>query len=311
MNMAANTAPAGASNAGVVIEGGTSASFVEDMGGVSSPADSGDSPSEVNWSDIATELEQGDDSAFAEGESEVVEPAPLATPPTAETAPVVPPTSAPAEPPPPASPAPAPEAVTPEATPPAPVSVAPETPAVDYATWRGEQISKLEGLYKLSDDVAAQLLSEPEVVLPKMAAQLHMAVTEAVLQSVNNALPQVIQSIQQTDTVEKSAQKLFTDINPDLADSKYRDGILRVGTMYRQMNPKATPEESARVIGNMVRTAYGLQAPPAPASGLPAAPAAPAPSPAPFVPSRGGGGGVTPAAPQNVWAQMAQELDDD
>ena len=310
MNMAANTAPAGASNAGVVIEGGTSASFVEDMGGVSSPADSGDSPSEVNWSDIATELEQGDDSAFAEGDAEVVEQASPPSPSTAEAPPVVPPTSAPAEPPPPASPAPAPEAVTPEATPPAPVSVAPETPAVDYATWRGEQISKLEGLYKLSDDVAAQLLSEPEVVLPKMAAQLHMAVTEAVLQSVNNALPQVIQSIQQSDTVEKSAQKLFTDVNPDLADSKYREGIIQVGTMYRQMNPKATPEEAARVIGNMVRTAYGLQAPAA-VPNPPAAAPAPAPTPAPFVPSRGGGGGVTPAVPQNVWAQMAQDLDDD
>jgi hypothetical protein len=188
--------------------------------------------------------------------------------------------------------------------------VAPETPQVDYATWRGEQISKLEGIYKLSDDAAAQLLSEPEVVLPKMAAQLHMAVTEAVLQSVNNALPKVIQSIQQTETVEQKAQKIFNDANPDLVDPKYRDGIFKVGMMYRQMNPNATPEESARVIGNMVRTAYGLQAASAvPTSVAPAAP--PAPTPAPYVPSRGGGGGVTPAAPSNVWAAMAQEIDDD
>lgn len=312
MNMAASTAPGGASNAGVVIEGGTSASFVEDMGGIaSSPADGGDSPSEVNWSDIATELEQGDESAFAEGDAEVVEQVSPTSPPAAEAPPTVPPVSAPVEPPPPVSTSPAPEAVTPEAVPPAPVSVAPETPPVDYATWRGEQISKLEGMYKLSEDAAAQLLSEPEVVLPKMAAHLHMAVTEAVLQSVNNALPQVIQSIQQSSTVETAAQKLFNDINPDLADAKFRNGIFEMGTMYRRLNPKATPEESAKIIGNMVRTAYGMQAPVA--GTPPQAPAAPAPmqSPAAYVPPRGGGGGVTVAAPQNVWSQMAADLDDD
>lgn len=302
----------GIENNGVVIEGGTAASFVSETPAAASPADEGNS-SEVNWSDIATELEQGDDGAFAEGDSEIVgdgDPTGDSTPPApSEPASEVPPAAtAPAAPP--AAAATPPAEVTPPIETPAPVSVAPETPPVDYATWRQEQLTKLEDVYKLSDDVAAQLISEPEVVLPKMAAHLHMAVTEAVLQSVNNALPQVIQSIQQSRTVETEAEKLFHGVNPDLADPKYREGILQVGTMYRKMNPKATPEEAARVIGNMVRTAYGLQAPAA-VPNPPAAAPAPAPTPAPFVPSRGGGGGVTPAAPQNVWAQMAQELDDD
>jgi hypothetical protein len=291
-------------NEGVVTEGGGPASFSEGPA-ISSPADEGDSPSDVNWSDIATELEQGDDSAFAEGDTEIVETAPPPPPPASAPEAVAP---APAGETPPLAPSPVAPAT--EAVPQAPVSVAPETPKVDYAAWRGEQISKLEGMYKLSEDAAAQLLSEPEVVLPKMAAQLHMAVTEAVLQSVNNALPQVLQSIQQTDTVEKSAQKLFDEANPDLVDSKYRDGIFKVGTMYRQMNPNATPQEAARVIGNMVRTAYGLQAtaisPPAATSPVPSAP-----TPAPYVPSRGGGGGVTPSAPSNIWSQLASDIDDD
>lgn len=292
-------------NEGVVTEGGGPASFAEGPA-ISSPADEGDSSSDVNWSDIATELEQGDDSAFAEGDTEIVESAPPPPPPESAPEAVA---SAPAGETPPL--APSPVAPTTEAVPQAPVSVAPETPKVDYAAWRGEQISKLEGMYKLSDETAEQLLSEPEVVLPRIAAQLHMAVTEAVLQSVNSALPHVIQSIQQTDTVEKSAQKLFDEANPDLVDPKYRDGIFRVGTMYRQMNPNATPQEAARVIGNMVRTAYGLQASAAPAVGVSAAPPPSAPTPAPYVPSRGGGGGVTPSAPSNVWSQLALEIDDD
>jgi hypothetical protein len=184
---------------------------------------------------------------------------------------------------------------------------------VNYATWRADQVTKLEDVYKLSDDLAAQLLTEPEVVLPKLAASLHMAVTEAVLHSVNNSLPSVLSSIQATQSVEQKALEMFSGINPDLTDPKYFDSILKVGTMYRQVNPNATPEEAAKTVGNMVRTALGLPALVATApAAAPAQPAIPVPrGPAPFVPSRGGGGGVVSSAPSNPWEMLAQDFVDD
>lgn len=294
----------GLENEGVVTEGGGPAN----TGAGSSPANE-ELSSEVNWDAYATEADELDEASFVEGDAEIVPETPESPPP--QTLPSAPATAETPGVAPPAAPIPPPPATE---SPQIPASVAPVTPATapsetDYATWRGEQISKLEGVYKLSDDLAAQLMTEPETVLPKLAAQLHMAVTEAVLHSVNNSLPSVLNSIQSTQSAEQKAFEMFSSVNPDLVDPKYSESILKIGTMYRQVNPNATPDEAVKVIGNMVRTALGLQAPAVPAA---TSTPPPAPTTTPFVPTRGGGGGVSTGTPvNNPWAELAKDFIDD
>jgi hypothetical protein len=276
---------------------------------VSTPANEAPA-SEVNWSDYAGEMDDepgdGDAPLAVEGAEEV--PAPKS-----EEPPPAPPVSEA-----PQAPTPTLESVattaapTPTPTPPSPAPVSPE-PEVKYEDWRKEQVGKLEGAYKLSDEMAAQLLAEPEVVLPKLFADLHMKVLETAMKSVTAVIPTMMQEVQSTNTRETEAKSMFFGVNEDLTDAKFQNAIMEFGTMFRRVNPAASPEEATKVIGNMVRTAFGIpvrgdgQQPAA--SAVPAAPAAT--SPAPFVPARGGGSGAAPPPAQNVWANLAQEFIDE
>lgn len=280
----------------------------------SAPADVGDSSTDVNWSDMALEMDQGDDGesgGTVEGDSEVVEASENATQPSSEPPPAAttPPAAAPTEAPPtvastqtPPAQAPAPQ------TPPTPSQEPPAQPQQTYAEWRGKQLEGLEKHYTLDEDLATKMLTEPETVLPKLAAQLHMEVTEHVMRSVMAAMPQWMDGFTQSRSRETEAEQVFYGANPDLKDPAYKNAVIQMGKAYRAMNPNAPAEEAVKVIGNMVRTAMGLQAPQAPAGMTVAQPAAPA-APAPFVPARGGGGAAVPTpSSSNPWSQMAEEF---
>jgi hypothetical protein len=279
------------------------------------PADAGDTSADVNWSDMALEMDNGadgDDGAVVEGDAEVLGESENSTePPT--SAPATPPTPVAA----PAAPAPSTPPVepvtaavpTPPTTPP-PSQEPPAQPQASYAEWRGKQIEGLEKHYAFDEETSAKLLTEPEVVLPQLAARLHMEVTEHVMRSVMSAMPQWMDNMNQGRTREADAQSMFETINPDLKDPSYKNAILQMGMAYRQMNPNAPAEEAVKVIGNMVRSALGLAAPQS-APGMVVVPqAAPAPAaPAPFTPVRGGGGAAVPVqTSNNPWASMAEEF---
>lgn len=298
-------------NAGVVTDNQSPmAAAVE-----TSPADEGAS-SEVNWTDMATDFADEDQEDFAtvEGDAEVIEEGSPAIPPTASEVPSTETPAAQAETPP---PTPATPPAIPPATPPTgeapPSSATQEAPSntdtISYQDWRTEQVSKLEQVYALSEDSAQAMLTEPETVLPKMAAQMHMHVVESVFNAVMQALPQVVQATQTQQTVESKAEELFFGANPDLRDPKFREPIQKLGMMYRSMNKTASPEEAVKAIGNLVRAAMGMRTPGAtpPTAQTPAAVVQSAP--APFAPVRGGGSAVTPSkATDNVFAALAEEM---
>jgi hypothetical protein len=264
---------------------------------------------EVNWSEIADGLEEDDSSdngvLAVEGDAEVLGESETPTAPAATPAPTATPTTAEVPPPPTAqSPTPAQEP-----TPPAPS--APEQPAqpvVDYNEWRKTQLESLEKVYKLDEETSNQLLTEPEVALPKLLANVHLAVLETAMKSVTSVLPSMLTELQTSSSREQQAEELFYSQNQDLRDAKYKSAILEFGQMFRKVNRDAPAEEAARVIGNMVRTAFGLAAP-VQASAPPVATPPVAAKPAPYAPVRGGGSAATPPAAQNVWASLAQEFE--
>lgn len=280
--------------------------------------------SDVNWSDMALEMDtaDGDSDVAVEGDNEVVAAPENAEPQSTEAPANTPspaPVAQPAEPTslnpqdqvagtPPTQPTPVPaQAQTP------PSQEPPAQPSKTYADWRTEQLGTLEKHYAMGEEAATQLLTEPENVLPKLAAQLHIEITEHVLRSVMSQMPTWVEGILQSRTRESDAEKLFTDANPDLKDPAYKNAILQMGMAYRQLNPNSPAEEAVKVIGNMVRTSLGL-AVPAAQSGVPVTPAAPAPAVQPqvFTPARGGGGAAVPTSSQsNPWSAMAEEFLDD
>lgn len=244
------------------------------------------SSDEVNWQDMAPELDTAEEgeSVTVEGDVEVAEPA---EPPTPQTEPSAEPSAVP----PPAA----------EDTPP-PAQEPPAEPQVRYDEVRAKQIEALAARYAFDEETADRLMTEPDKVLPQLAARLHMDVAEAVLRSVMLALPQWIDAHMGMKGRESEAERIFFEANPDLRDAKYRDAILMMGQTFRSMNPSAPAEEAVKVIGAMVRAAFGLQQP---QRQMPSAPA-------PFTPVRGGGGTAAPAPKQvNPWAELAEEFLDE
>ena len=262
-------------------------------GGVPAPAAEpaeASTEADVNWADMADALEAddaGEDQGQVEGDAEIVGETPAVATPAVETPPVTPPV-----------------AETPPVTPPTP-----ETPAPDYTAWRTERLGQLEQQYALNEADAAALLTEPETVLPKLAAAVHMEVLESAMRGMQAMMPVLMQQVNQHTELNTRAKNLFTSINPDLADPQFEPAIMQLGQVYRNVNAKASPEEAARAIGNLVRSALGIAAP---AVAAPSAPAASPVAPVPFTPARGGGSGNAPLPASNAFTQLANEfLQDD
>lgn len=277
--------------------------------------DDSSSDSDVNWGDLDTSFDaldvEGDQEIIGEGSPTPAvddSPAPAATP--AQAAPTAPPAApSPAAQVPQAPAAQPPVAQAPQSVPPpqtqgsAPAAEA-HSPEV-YQNWRAARISDLEKHYTFTEEESAALLTEPELVLPKLAARVHMEVLENSMRAMQAMVPKVMEQYQHHTQVETSAKSLFSSINPDLADPRLEPVIMQLGATYRQMNQTAGPEEASRAIGNLVRAALNLPSPSAAPQASQPQVAAPV---APFAPVRGGGGGSRPPVSSNQFEQLAAEM---
>lgn len=264
------------------------------------PADDS-TESDVNWGSMADEL-VADDSAVEGDEVVVEEPAEPAP------APATPATPAPAEP---VSAAPAPSPA-PAGSEEKPLPVAPPAPTAsneEYSTWRAARLTQLEQVYALDPESATAMLTEPELVLPKLAAKVHMEVMENSMRAMQAMVPVMLQQVQYHTEIEGRAKNLFTSINPDLADPRYEPAILQLGQVYRNVNKTASPEVAAQAIGNLVRAALGIAAPVA--TGVQPQAAVAQPAVTPFTPARGAGGGSVPVRSGNQFELLAQEMENE
>ena len=162
-------------------------------------------------------------------------------------------------------------------------------------------------MYAIDEESATALLTEPEVVLPKLAAKVHMEVLESSMRAMQAMMPVMMQQVQQHTEINTRAKNLFTSINPDLVDPAYEPHIMQFGQVYRNVNKTASPEEAARAIGALVRSALGIAQPQAPAPGVQAPGQVQAP--VPFTPARGGGSGAArTSVSSNPFEQLAAEF---
>lgn len=237
----------------------------------------------VNWDDVNTAL----DVVEVEGDVEVLEE-PVAAEVVAAT---------------PVAPA---SVVEPAAyAPPQPVAPAPPTPQ-QTAERKADELAKLEQLYALSEEDSAGMFTEPDKVLPKLLARMHQQAAASVLDSMQTAVPQIVQSTSEATRVETEARQAFFSVNDDLAKPEFEAAVLQIGAMYRQVNPHAPKAEAIQKIGELTRVALNL-----PAKGVAVAATSVAkPANAPFTPSRGGTGGAKAAGPKGTWEQLNAEFDE-
>jgi hypothetical protein len=197
---------------------------------------------------------------------------------------------------------------------PTPPTETPEQVSARQVAERTALEAKTKGLfdelvrqYTLPDDMAARLPTEPEQVLPFLAAKVHQHVMAQVEQMVARELPGRIHQVVEFGRKETEAKNAFYSAWPTLNPAEHHEKVMMIGALFRQMNPSATAEEAIQRIGRVVHEALGMPLPVATPKAPPQAP--PPPAPQPFRPAGGSGGGRAATAPVgNDFEQMAHEF---
>lgn len=185
---------------------------------------------------------------------------------------------------------------TPDVTPESDTKIEPQVPEVEqptfdleafkkqYSDQRGKAHNELVQHFSINEEDAGLLQTEPDKVLPKLAANLYLDVFEAVVKTVQGMMPSQVQNVMQTQTVnQKNETDFFGAWNKlDRGNAEHTNMLTRIGTAYRQLNPQATKEQFIQEVGAQAMVALRIpleaDAPstvaPAPAPHRPAAPAA-------------------------------------
>jgi len=200
--------------------------------------------------------------------------------------------------------------VPPEVVQPAPPEPVAQTPAEtppgqSYDELKSNAVAELEKRYALSQEDADAMISEPEAVIPKLAARLYVDIYENMMNMLQHQLPHVVRDVQTTSSRQQKDEEAFYTAWPALRNVD-RNELIRIGQMYRQLNPQATREQFIQDVGvqSMVRFRLpipGYNAPPPQPDVTPHMPARPT---APVMPNQSTGG--------NLFADLADEwIEDD
>lgn len=177
-------------------------------------------------------------------------------------------------------------------TPPAP-------PTIDRDTLRTQALAQLSQQYRLGDDDSRRMLSEPEQVLPKVAAALHVSIAEDIARNVQQLVPVLVQGQIKQALAAQRAELEFFGKYPALNKPEFRPIVeqnLRLAVQSAPDADRATVmERGARLAALEIRSKFGVQPPQQN-------------TPKPFVPAMPGSGQQPqPPLPSNPFEAMAQE----
>lgn len=144
-----------------------------------------------------------------------------------------------------------------------------------YEETRTQALAELQEIYALDEETIAEFETNPGQVLSNLAARIALDVTQTALSTMQARLPVLMQ--QQTDYDQRAAAftEVFFEEWPDLKGEDALPTVRRLGEMYRQQNPSASPDEYIRDVGAMSMVALKKdptrRAPTDPGSEVPAA----------------------------------------
>lgn len=279
------------------------------------PAQQVDSEEASSFASIDEELFSGiddfEDMSLGDEPGDEILEKPAATPPPPAPEPIVEqqqptamPTVAPSAPEPlEPQPSPHPAPVAPPASPPAPQDKS-------YEVLRQEAQQELQKRYALSKEDADAMISEPEVVVPKLMSRMYLDVYDNVMRSMQVYLPQMVQQLNSSTTAQQRDESDFYNAWPKLKERS--NDVLEIGRRYRALNPTATKEQFIQDVG--LHASIALKIPvesPLMQSTVQSAPPAAAQNP-PYVPPRGGpvSHSDQKPKPQGMFGELADEWEE-
>lgn len=159
-----------------------------------------------------------------------------------------------------------------------------EAQAEEYRGFR----ENLEKDFAISEEDAMLLVTEPESVMPKLAANLYERVVTDVMRAVQNQVPQLVTGMRTAEAQTTELRSKFYSINPGLesADVAAVESMIpQYADLIRKQTPNLTQDELIRKVGTVIGAALGVDAgkkkviaPSPQGKPKPAAPIAPAPA---------------------------------
>lgn len=211
--------------------------------------------SEVNWGDMAVDTDD-DGGAYVIEPEVVVEP--LAADPSTTPATVTPPAVEQTPPAIPPQQVAQPQVQQPQ-QPQQPVDQQIQQPVKTPEQTRQDYLALLSGNYAISEDDAVALATQPETVMPRLAANLHVNIMQEVVQLVQQALqgvPRMMQAQLQQSQAEQSAKQEFYGVWPGL--EAHHESVLQNALLVRRAHPQATKQQVIDMAGTMTAMALGL-----------------------------------------------------
>lgn len=160
-------------------------------------------------------------------------------------------------------------------------------------------------VYQLQAEELEAINTEPEKAIPKMLARVHVNAVQGVLRHVAQQMPAMVSGLIQAQSEYRKREDEFFTAWPQLDRTKHRDQIMKVGQVFRQLNPNATMEDFVKQVGAQVVLMNGLHVQ------QQNSPPPPTPQAAAFVPAGAGRSSVPPAPPDsNPWAEMVEMMNE-
>ncbi len=136
--------------------------------------------------------------------------------------------------------------------------------------------------YAIPEADARRLISEPEAVLPRLAATVHVNAVRDFGRIAQQMLPQMIQNVVAGEIRAMRAESTFFSRYPQLAKPEFRPFVEKGISFARQQNPSATSEqlmaEGATYSAMLIKRSYRPSVQAQPQGRAPVAPHVPAAS---------------------------------
>lgn len=192
-------------------------------------------------------------------------------------------------------------------------------PAPDMVKLRQTEVERLTGVYALSDEDARTMTVEPEKVVPRLMAEMHANVVEAVVAVLGAQLPSVVESLTNQVKVRASTEDAFYGKFPALRDKKFEKTVQDSLRIARTSDPKASVDEVLTQAGILASLKHRVPLPkelmPGAEVTAPGVGQSGKPGQQPrrsFVPTAPGGSSATSKQPRNEFEALADEfLDED
>jgi len=126
---------------------------------------------------------------------------------------------------------------------------------------RQEALGELTKRFALTEDDEQNMLTNPGEVLPKFAAQLYLDVYDQVVRTVMGSLPAKVSEVISMQSAIDQATNAFYDSwkgKLDKGNKLHNDTVMRIATVYRQLNPKVSQEQFTAEVGAQSLMALGI-----------------------------------------------------